>query len=535
MINKNNQKKLSNQRSGNSTLSIIVILSILIFITATAIGGEKQVNKLIVQADLGTEKISRYIYGHFAEHLGRCIYEGIWVGEDSPIPNTRGIRNDVVAALKKINIPVLRWPGGCFADTYHWMDGIGSKDQRPTIINVHWGGVTENNHFGTHEFLDLCEQLGCEAYICGNVGSGTVQEFAQWVEYVTFDGKSPMADLRHDNGRDRPWQVKFWGIGNESWGCGGNMRAEYYADVMRRYATFCRNFGDNKVYRIACGSYGEDYHWTEVLMKDRRTREMMQGLSFHYYTVFENWGNKGSATNFDEYRWFGTLKTTLRMEELIQKHTIIMDRHDPEKKIGFIIDEWGDWFDVEPGTNPGFLYQQNTLRDGLVAAINLNIFNHYCDRVKMANIAQTINVLQAMILTKDEQMIVTPSYHVFDMYKVHQDAVLLPTDMQCVDYTYKDQSIPAVNVSASRDSSGRIHISLCNLDPNHVQELICEIRGISFSQVAGNILTAEKMTAHNTFEKPDVVKPVVFRNFRKTGNQLMINLPSKSIVVLELQ
>lgn len=492
------------------------------------------VNKLVIHADQGRLTISRNIYGHFAEHLGRCIYGGIWVGEDSSVPNMRGIRYDVVEALKNIKVPVLRWPGGCFADEYHWKDGIGPREERPTMINTHWGGVTENNHFGTHEFLDLCDQIGCEPYISGNVGSGTVEELSDWVEYVTFDGKSPMADLRRKHGRDKPWKVRYWGIGNENWGCGGNMLPEYYADLYRRYQTYVREYPGNEIYKIACGSTGDNYEWTEVLMK-KVSRRAMRGLSFHYYTVFEGWRNKGSATEFDEYRWFGTLKKTLQMDDLIRKHTAIMDKYDPDKDIGFIIDEWGNWFDVEPGTNPGFLYQQNSLRDAMVAAINLNIFHHHCDRVQMANIAQMVNVLQAIILTEGEKMILTPTYHVFDLYKVHQDATYLPSNLECVDYTYGDEAIPALSASASRNQAGKIHISVCNLDPNKPAELVCEIRGAKVKNVSGQVLTAPAMNTHNTFDNPDAIRPSVFEAVEVKGNEVIATLPAKSVVVLELE
>ncbi len=521
-------------RSIQTTPLWLVVLTSFWWMSCTPSGRSADANKLVIYADQGEETISRFIYGHFAEHLGRCIYGGIWVGEDSPIPNTRGIRNDVVEALKQIKVPVLRWPGGCFADEYHWKDGIGPREERPTMINTHWGGVTENNHFGTHEFLDLCEQIGCEPCICGNVGSGTVEELSDWVEYITFDGKSPMADLRRKNGRDEPWQVRFWGIGNENWGCGGNMLPEYYADLYRRYQTYVRRYPGNRPYKIACGAYGENYEWTEVLMKKVSTRAM-QGLSLHYYTVFEDWGNKGSATEFDEYRWHGTLKTTLRMEDLIAKHASIIDEYDPEKRTGLIIDEWGNWFDVEPGTNPGFLYQQNTLRDAMVAAVNLNIFNSHCDRVKMANIAQTVNVLQSVILTEGEKIVLTPTYHVFEMYKVHQDAILLPTDLQCSDYRYNDEALPGLSVSASRDEEGRIHVSLCNLDPNNPAELVCEIRGADYEQVSGRVLTAAAMNAHNTFENPDAIRPSVFEAVEVKGDELIATLPAMSVVVLELE
>jgi alpha-N-arabinofuranosidase len=532
----------------------LAFLSFVLLIGATALPAEEKPNKLIINADLGKQTINRNIYGHFAEHLGRCIYEGIWVGEDSPIPNTRGIRNDVIAALREIQIPVLRWPGGCFADTYHWMDGIGPMDTRPAIVNVHWGGVTENNHFGTHEFLDLCEQLGTEPLICGNVGSGTVQELAQWVEYVNFDGKSPMADLRRKNGRDKPWKVKYWGIGNENWGCGGQMSSEHYAEEYRQFACFVRDYVGTEVYKIACGPNSEDYDWMDVLMREAATgwrRPQMSGIDLHYYTrpmsfsisrirgmrVIERSGTQlsRSATEFGEAEWFAVLQQAKRIEELIANHSSIMDKYDPEKRVGLCVGEWGTWYDVEPGTNPGFLYQQNTLRDALVAGLSLNIFNEHCERVSMANIAQTINVLQAMVLTDSEKMILTPTYHVFEMYKVHQDATLLPTDLQSADYKFGESKLAALNASASKDKAGKVHISLCNFDPGKSLTLDCEVRGMKATKVSGRILTAPAINSYNTFEKPGVVKPELFKDAKVKDGLLMVTLPAKSVVVLEIE
>jgi alpha-N-arabinofuranosidase len=524
---------------GMSFRKISLLLTIAIFVCIGLLlpsnnydGEEKGANTLIIDVDLGKVIINKNIYGHFSEHLGACIYGGYWVGEDSPIPNTRGIRKDVVEALKKIEIPVLRWPGGCFADEYHWKDGIGPKDKRPTMINTHWGKVTENNHFGTHEFLDLCEQLECEPYICGNVGSGTIREMQEWIEYITFDGESPMADLRRKNGRENPWKLRYFGVGNENWGCGGNMRPEYYADLYRRFQTYVRNFSGNRIYRIACGAVDDNYYWTEVLMREAGYR--MNGLSYHYYTVPGGWGNKNSATKFGEAEWFDNLKRGLRMNEYLRRHSTIMDRFDPKKRIGLIVDEWGNWYEVEPGTNRSFLYQQNSLRDALTAGLTLNLFNVHCDRVKMANIAQTINVLQAVILTKDEKMVLTPTYHVFDMYKVHQDATLLPSQLNCARYEFKKDSIPALSASASQDKDDKIHISLCNLDPNESQAITCELRGFSPRTVSGRILTSDIMTAHNTFDNPETVKPSEFKDAKIEDKGVVAVLPPKSVVVLEI-
>jgi alpha-N-arabinofuranosidase len=486
-------------------------------------------NRLVIDADLGRHKISRHIYGHFAEHLGRCIYEGIWVGEDSPIPNTRGIRNDVVEALRRLQMPNLRWPGGCFADTYHWKDGIGPREARPTIVNVHWGGVTENNHFGTHEFMDLCRLLGCEPYVCGNVGSGAVQEMSEWLEYLTMPGKSPMADLRRRNGREEPWAITYWGVGNENWGCGGHMRAQYYADEYRRFATYCRNYSGKPLYRVACG-FGDD--WNEILM--REAHSMMNGLSVHYYTGIRSKDRRSSSTQFGVEDWFAVLQKALGMENFVARTATIMDRCDPAKRVGMIVDEWGTWYDVESGTNPGFLYQQNTLRDALVAGLSLNILNAHADRVHMANIAQTINVLQAMILTEGPRMLCTPTCHVFEMYKVHQDATLLPTALDAGSYALGKEQIPQLSASASRDAAGRIHVSLCNLHHEQPAEVACELRGAAGLSATGRVLTADAINAHNTFDKPDAVQPAPFKDLNLAAAGLTAKLPARSVVVLEI-
>lgn len=510
---------------------VVAFSLVLIHISVSGADEPALQNRLIIHADRGTHTISRFIYGHFSEHLGRCVYEGYWVGEDSPIPNTRGIRNDVVAALRQVKIPVLRWPGGCFADEYHWKDGIGPRENRRPILNTHWGGVVENNHFGTHEFMDLCEQLGCEPYICGNVGSGTVLEMQEWIEYMTFAGKSAMAELRRKNGRDAPWRLKYFGVGNENWGCGGNMTAEFYADQFKRYATYVRNLSGNRVFKIACGPNGADYHWTEVLM--RNAGRHMAGLAMHYYCGSGR--RSRSATQFEEVDWFHLLRSALRMDELITKHVEIMDKYDPQKRVALVVDEWGTWHQVEPGTNPAFLYQQNTLRDAMVAAITLNIFNQHCDRVHMANIAQTVNVLQALVLTDKEKMVVTPTFHVFEMYTPHHDAIMLPTELKCADYEFGNERIPAISVSASRDRTQKMHVSLCNLNPNEAMPVTAEVRGAKLQSASGRILTSGDMRDHNTFDQPDRVRPQKFESVKITDSGFELVLPPKSVVMLALE
>ncbi len=492
-------------------------------------------NSIVISADLGKEKINKHIYGHFSEHLGRCIYGGFYVGEgNTKIANTHGVRNDIVDALKKLKVPNLRWPGGCFADTYHWKDGVGPKKDRPTMVNTWWGGVTEDNSFGTHDFLNMCELIGAEPYLSANVGSGTVQEVSEWIQYINFDGVSPMSNRRKVNGRDKPWNVKYWGVGNEAWGCGGNMTAEYYANIYRQYATFMTDWSNSgKLFRIASGANSSDYHWTEVLMRDI-PQGMLEGVALHHYSVID-WNKKGSAKDFSEQQYFQIIQRALLMDELITKHSTIMDKYDQAKRVALVVDEWGGWYDVEPGTNPGFLYQQNTMRDAILAGVTLNIFHNHSDRVRMANLAQTVNVLQAVVLTEEEKLLLTPTYHVMEMYNVHQDATMLPLDLKSNQFTYGEEKLPAVSASASRDSQGLTHISLVNIDAKSNQEIAIELRGAKYTSVAGRILTSGKLQDHNTFETPQKVKPTIFRQATLSNNTLKVILPAHSVVVLELK
>jgi len=492
-------------------------------------------SRLVVQADSSQAVIDPNVYGHFAEHLGRCIYEGVWVGTDSPIPNTQGIRNDVLQALRALKVPVLRWPGGCFADEYHWKDGIGPKEQRKRMVNTHWGGVVEDNSFGTHEFMLLCELLGCEPYINGNVGSGSVQEMSEWVEYLTFDGESPMAQLRAKNGHPKAWKVKYFGVGNESWGCGGNMRPELYADVYRRYQTFVRNYGENKIFRIACGSNVADYRWTEVLM--REATRFFDGLSFHHYAwgPGPEWENKGAATGFPRAEWFNLLKNAHRMDELITRHSVLMDQYDPEKRVAMIVDEWGAWHRVEKGTNPGFLYQQNTIRDALIAGLTLNIFHKHADRVRMANLAQMVNVLQSVILTDKDKMVLTPTYHVLRMFQVHQGATTLELSLDAGTFA-EEPGLPRLSASASRDEKGTVHLSVCNLDPEATAPLVVDVRGWGDKlKISGEVLSATSVDSHNTFESPKTVAPMKLEGLSLKGSLLEVTLPPRSVSVIAVE
>jgi len=486
-----------------------------------------------VHADKSGDVIPADIYGQFSEHLGSCIYGGLWVGEDSSIPNINGYRKDVFDALKVLKVPVMRWPGGCFADDYHWKDGIGPRKDRPSMSNNNWGGTVEDNSFGTHEFLNLCEMLGCEPYISGNVGSGTVEEFAKWVEYMTSDADTPMARLRAENGREKPWKVKYIGIGNEAWGCGGGMKAPYYSDVYRRYATYLRDYGDNHLFKIASGASDYDYNWTKVLMENCRNR--MNGISLHYYSVLD-WGSKGSATDFDTESYYEILGKSLEIEEVLRKHIEIMDALDKDNKVALLLDEWGTWFEVEPGTNPGHLFQQNTMRDAMVASTSLDIFHKYTRRLKMANIAQVVNVLQAMILTKGEKMLLTPTYHVFRMYNVHQNATAIPVDVSCETLTAKGgRKVPTLSATASRDKDGKVHLSLSNVSADKGQTVTLKLDGVDAKGAVGEILHSDRIQDYNTFENPDKVSPKAYTDFKVKGGTITLKMPAASIVTLELK
>ena len=501
--------------------------------------------KLYIDSKQKEGLIHSEIYGHFSEHLGRCIYQGIYVGDSSDIPNTNGMRNDVVEALKEMKVPVLRWPGGCFADEYHWKDGIGPKPDRKRMVNANWGGVVEDNSFGTHEFFELCEQLGCKTYVNGNVGSGTVQEMNEWVEYMTFDGESPMAGLRKQNGREKPWHVDYFGVGNENWGCGGNMTPQYYANLYRRYQTFVRNYdNENPIFKVCCGANSSDYEWTEEVMKTCAYKApehlhcFMDGLSLHYYTLpNNNWQHKGSATDFDEAEYYTTLHKTLFMEELIKKHGKIMSKYADEDKVSLIVDEWGCWYDVEPGTNPAFLYQQNTMRDAMVAAINFDIFNHECKIVRMANIAQIVNVLASVILTEGSDMILTPTYYAFHMYRHHQGADLLHTNLtQNSSVGIKeDEQVPKITQTASVSSDGTINLTITNVSSDQPENVIVSLAGINnFKVTQARILTG-KMDEYNTFENHNLVSETDFKGHTVNDKELSIELPPCSIVLLRIE
>ncbi len=485
--------------------------------------------KYIINADIEKSRIDKNIYGNFSEHLGRCVYEGMFVGKDSDIPNVNGMRTDVVEALREMRLPILRWPGGCFADTYHWMDGVGPQENRSKIVNVHWGFTTEDNSFGTHEFMEFCRQVGCEPYICGNLGSGTVKEMSDWVDYINNDSLSPMSELRRKNGQDSAWTVKYWGVGNENWGCGGTMRPQYYADEYKRYACYLRDYGGKPVFKIACGPYNDYYEWTEVLMS--QAAPYMNGLALHYYCGSGN----GTSTEFGEKEWYTNIAAAQKIDEYITLHSAIMDRYDPEKRVALFVDEWGTWYPVEPGTNPHFLYQQSTVKDALIAGTTLNIFNKHADRVQGANIAQLINVLQSVILTDGAKMVKTPTYYVFKMYADHQDATLLDSWLENSKIEYDGGTLDKLSESVSRLADGRVCVTLCNLDMNKGESISCALRGMKASSLTAEIIQAEDAHDINDFDQAEKVVARPFDGARLTADGFAVDLPARCVVKLILK
>ena len=510
-----------------------LLLGTAAIISGSAMAAEAVNVSVTIRADQPGAVINPNIYGQFAEHLGAGIYAGVWVGEKSAIPNTNGYRNDVMKALKDLKVPVVRWPGGCFADEYHWRDGIGPREKRPVKVNTHWGGVPETNEFGTHEFMTFAEMLGTKVYISGNVGSGSPQEMADWMEYMTSDTVSTLANERRKNGRDKPWDVHFFGIGNETWGCGGNMRPEFYADLFRQYATYVKAPRGKRPKIIASGGHGESTRWAEVLTT--MVEQDVDGISHHYYTLpTGQWPKKGTSTNFTESEWMATLTQTLRVDKFIVDNVKVLDKNDPKGKVGFYVDEWGTWYDPEPGREPGFLWQQNTVRDAVVAGLNLNIFHKHARRVHMTNIAQMVNVLQAMILTEGPKMTLTPTYHVFHMYIPFQGATWLPTEIQTPEYKLGESTVPSVSVSAARDTNGALHLALVNTDPHKEAVVTTQLQGANATSATGRVLTAKTMDAHNTVDQPETVKPSNI-SAKRQGSSLVLRLPPKSVSVVRLQ
>ena len=521
--------------------TLLVILALItVAITPPFMAAQKV--ELTVDVSKAGAKIDRNIFGQFAEHLGRGVYEGIWVGPGSPIPNTRGIRNDVVAALKAIKAPNVRWPGGCFADEYHWRKGIGS--QRPETLNPNWGGVIEPNTFGTHEIMDFLDQIGAEAYLSVNVGSGTPQEAAEWLEYLTTAQPTALAKERAANGHPAPYKIAYLGIGNESWDCGGNMTPDYYLSQLKIYSRFVRNFNPaqqdkQRMLKIAVGPGGGEprfAEWTEAVMKAYQNHQWswdIDGLSLHSYTVVR-WPPAYASVGFGEKEYSQILKSTLEMEGLVSKYSAMMDKYDPQKKVALAVDEWGAWYAPLPGSTPGFLAQQNSVRDALIASLHINIFARHADRVRMANIAQMINVLQAMILTDKEKMVLTPTYYVYKMYVPFQDATFVPVTFNAGAYTHGEITLPHVDAIAAKDRAGRLWVEITNIDPNQPVEIEVSLVGVMPKSAAGETLTASKVDSVNSFEASNTVVPKPI-SAKVQGGKLALKLEPKSVTVISVE
>jgi alpha-N-arabinofuranosidase len=487
------------------------------------------------------DKIEPTIYGQFTEHLGYGVYDGVWVGENSEIPNTRGIRNDVVAALRELKVPVVRWPGGCFADEYHWQDGIGPRERRPVRKNNWWGGVVETNAFGTHEFFDFAEQIGAKTYLSVNVASSNPTEMREWIEYLTSDEPDTLANMRRGNGRETPFSLDYIGIGNESWGCGGAMRPEYYSDLYRRFAAFLHRNGrgfhnnnDNKALAVASGANNLDTNWTHVVTSNAGS--MMDAISLHFYTLNNGeWPtrNELTATDITQESWNEIVYQASRMDDVLSAHEAVLEFNDPDNKIALYVDEWGTWYRPEIGNEPSFLFQQNTLRDAITASVTLNIFHKHTRRVKMANIAQTVNVLQAMLLTDGAKMAKTPTYHVFKMYLPFQNALPVKMDLKSPSRSHKEGNFDLVSGSAAIKDDGTVMIALTNADFGNGHSLNINL-GKNYAINSAKILTHQQANAHNIPGENPMLEPFDYNGFVVLNEQLEVDLPAKSVLVLQL-
>ncbi|QYM79265.1 alpha-N-arabinofuranosidase [Horticoccus luteus] len=493
---------------------------------------------LTIRANEPGPTISRHLFGHFAEHLGRCIYDGLWVGENARVPHVRGWRSDLVAALRRLRIPNLRWPGGCFADDYAWRDGIGPRERRPRRINAHWGGVVDDNAVGTHEFLDLCAQLGCEPYVAANVGSGSPREMRDWIEYCNAPAGS-LAEERAANGRREPWKIRLWGIGNENWGCGGHMTPEYYANEYRRFTGYAREFPDAPLFRVACGPAGDDVRWTEVMMRDAlkgpfHAAPMFQGLSLHYYTMPGTWENKHAASPFDENGWKSVMALGWKMDAIVRGHRAVMDRYDAAGAVALVVDEWGAWFAAEPGTNPGFLYQQQTVRDAVLAALTLNVFINHCERVRFANLAQIVNVLQAVALTEPGggRLVLTPTWDTLELYSAHQDARRLAVDCDAAFASHDGLEFPHVSATASVAADESITLTVCNTDPAAAADVTLALAGRNVSVREARVLATPVLTTCNTFDHPRAVTARPLDGVKTDAAGVHFTLPPGAVAAL---
>lgn len=476
--------------------------------------------EILPDEPIGT--ISPNIYGHFTEHLGGCIYDGIWVGENSKITNVGGIRKELIDNLKRLKPPMIRWPGGCFADSYNWRDGVGPRAERPKRTNF-WANTPylqnapdgpqkyEPNAFGTNEFAHFCKAVGAEPYFAANVRSLKAFDFYEWIEYCNSPaGTTSGAELRAKGGAREPFNVKYWGVGNESWGCGGGFTGDEYAVEFRRFVEWVPEFGLD-LHFIASGPNVADYAWTRTFFqklteKGKGPLRNVFGTALHYYCGTT--GN-GESTSFDEAGWYELLHKATYMEQLVNNHWAIMGEVDTQHRVKLVVDEWGAWHHTDPSINPSYLWAYYpTLRDALVSGITLDIFNRHADKVTMASAAQLINNIHTSFLAVGDRFTVTPVFHVFEMYAPHQggQAVRAEFSASPVSASTAGAKLSGLTGSCSVKSKQAI-LTVVNPDLKNAQDTEIVMRGASIQSAKAIVLTASDMRAHNTLDQPHVLEP----------------------------
>ena len=509
----------------------------------TSFAAQAQI-EILPEETIGT--IAPEIYGHFTEHLGGCIYDGVWVGENSKVPNIGGIRKELVDNLKRIKAPVIRWPGGCFADSYNWRDGVGPRDKRPVHTNF-WANTPflskapdgpqkyEPNQFGTNEFAQFCKLAGAQPYFAGNLRSLTARDFYEWIEYCNAPaGTTSLAQLRGEGGEREPFGVRFWGVGNESWGCGGNFAGDEYAVEFRRFVEWVPQFGVNLAF-IASGPNGADYAWTrsffqKLVEKGKRSLRSVYGTALHYYCGTT--GN-GVANEFTTDEWYELLAKANRMEQLITSHWQIMSEVDTEHHVKLIVDEWGAWHHTDSAIAPDYLWAYfPTLRDALVSGLTLDTFNRHADKVAMANAAQLINNIHTSFLAVGEKFTVTPVFHVFGMYAAHQGGVSVRTNFSVpAAAQHLNNELPGLAGSCSLHGKHAV-LTVVNSEAQNAQTTEIQVRGTTISGAKATVLTASDIHARNTFEQRRAVEPVEDRDV-KSATPFVYSFKPASVTRLE--
>jgi alpha-L-arabinofuranosidase len=513
--------------------------------------------EVLLDETLGT--ISPNIYGHFTENLSGVIYDGIWVGENSKVPNLSGIRKQLIEELRKIKPPLVRWPGGCFADSYDWRDGIGPTNKRPRRTNFWAGGEAASapaahrydpNRFGTNEFVQFCRYVGAQPYLAANLRSLPAEQFYHWVEYCNSPaGSTTLADERASSGYREPFDVLYWGVGNESWGCGGNFTAQEYGVEYRRFTTWVPTYGKQLRF-IASGPNSGELDWTrgfleEVARKGKEQIQAIYGLSLHHYAwnlsrgKTQDWNEgKGDALKFDAVDWYELLREGDRLENLIASHWQGMAEIDTSHHIKLAVDEWGPWYRPGSELTPGDqLEQLPTLRDAVFSGMTLDIFNRHPEKVAIACCAQLINCLNSLYLAHEDNFCVTPVGHVFAMYAAHQGGQGLRTEFSAPDIFYqrdgKQVSFWGLHGSASRRGN-TVVLTAVNPHVNRTVEARVALRGGSAKSIIATVLTAPDIHARNTFEQQNTVVPKT-ENVKLYSGELEFQFPAASVTKLQIE